>query len=302
MKILLLGKTGQIGRQLQRFLPVLGDLVPLSRKQADLSDAHALGLALSIHQPDVIVNAAAYTAVDRAQLEPEAAASINTDAVAQLARYAKESDALLVHYGTDYIFDGTKPTPYCEADIPNPLNVYGATKLAGDAAVLDSGCDALILRCSWVYAAHGQNFPSTLLRLAATRDNLDVVADQVGAPTSAALIADTTVRAIAARTRRELPGGIYHLAASGSTSWHAYARYLVAGATERGVPLRLTPENIHPVSSDRYGAAAKRPRNSRLDTTRLETALNVHFDHWTCGVDDLLDELSKRGRRGGDNP
>lgn len=294
MKILLLGKTGQIGQELQRTLPALGELLPLGRADADLADQDCLRHALVMHRPDVIVNAAGHTGVDAAESQRDLCAQINTDAVDTLARYAQATGALLVQYSTDYVFDGAKPSPYTESDAPNPRNVYGLTKLGGEAAILASGCDALILRCSWVYATHGRNFPNTVLRLARTRDTLDVVADQAGAPTSAARIASITAKAIQARREQGLPGGLYHLAASGSTTWHAYARYLVAGAAARGMPLRLSPERIRAVPSNEYPAAALRPHNSRMDSSRLATALKIHMPDWSLDVDTLLDELSQR--------
>ncbi|MNX61348.1 dTDP-4-dehydrorhamnose reductase [compost metagenome] len=301
MKILLLGKNGQIGRELRHALPALGEVVPLGRADIDLRDQDALRTTLSLHQPDVIVNAAGYTAVDLAESHREEAALLNTQAVTTLAHYAQDSGTLLVHYSTDYVFDGASATAYKETDAPAPQNVYGATKLAGEDAIRASLCDALILRCSWVYAAHGHNFPNTILRIARARDQLDVVADQIGAPTSAALIADVTLRAIQAHHRSLLASGIYHLSASGATSWYAYAQYLVAGAAARGVPLRLTPDGIRPITSADYNAAARRPHNSRLDSTRLATALGLQLADWTHGVEQILDQLSERAHPGGDN-
>lgn len=295
MKILLLGKAGQIGGELRHVLPGLGSLASLGRDDADLRDRGALLRALAAHRPDVIVNAAAYTAVDHAETDRDTATRVNAQAVATLAHYAKDAGALLVHYSTDYVFDGDSARPYAEADAPHPLNVYGATKLAGESAVLASGCDALVFRCSWVYAPCGRNFPTSILRLARTRDRLDVVADQVGAPTSAELIASVTAQAIARHRRQPLPGGIYHLAAGGATSWHAFARYLVAGAAARGAALALTPDQIRAVASKDYPAAAKRPHNSRLDTARLSAALGLRLPSWTEGADRFLDQLSARG-------
>ncbi|WAI84386.1 MULTISPECIES: dTDP-4-dehydrorhamnose reductase [Achromobacter] len=302
MKILLLGKNGQIGRELRHALPALGEVVSLGREDIDLRDQDALRITLSSHQPDVIVNAAGYTAVDLAESHQNEAALLNTQAVTTLAHYAQDSGTLLVHYSTDYVFDGASTAAYTEADAPAPKNVYGATKLAGEAAIRAALCDALILRCSWVYAADGQNFPRTILRLARTRDQLDVVVDQVGAPTSAALIADVTLRAITARQRSLLASGIYHLSASGVTSWYAYARYLVAGAAARRIPLRLTPDGIRPITSADYNAAARRPHNSRLDSTLLATALGLQLADWTHGVEQILDQLSERAHHGGDLP
>jgi dTDP-4-dehydrorhamnose reductase len=295
VKILLLGKAGQVGQELRHALPPLGQLVALGRGDSDLRDQDALLRTVAAHRPDIIINAAAYTAVDQAETDQNAAAQINTQAVATLAAYAKDARALLVHYSTDYVFDGNKSQPYTETDAPHPLNVYGATKLAGESAILASGCDALVFRCSWAYAPHGKNFPATILRLARTRNRLDVVADQIGAPTPAALIADVTARAIVRHRQHPLPGGIYHLAASGATSWHALARYVVAGAAARGAALALTPDRIRPIASKDYPAAAKRPHNSRLDTTRLSDALGLRLPSWTEGMDRFLDQLSARG-------
>jgi dTDP-4-dehydrorhamnose reductase len=295
VKILLLGKAGQIGQELRHALPALGEVVPLGHGDVDLRDQDALLRALAAHRPDVIVNAAAYTAVDQAETDREAADQVNAQAVAALAQYAKEASALLVHYSTDYVFDGDSDQPYTETDTPRPLNVYGATKLAGESAVLESGCDALVFRCSWVYAPHAQNFPAVILRLARTRDRLDVVADQIGAPTPAGLIAEITSQMIVRRHQRTVPSGIYHLAASGAVSRHAFARYLVAGAIARGAPLALTPAQIHAIATKDYPAAAKRPHNSRLDTTRLSAALALRLPSWTQGADRFLDQLSARG-------
>ncbi|MFY0477686.1 dTDP-4-dehydrorhamnose reductase [Achromobacter marplatensis] len=295
MKILLLGKAGLVGQELRHALPALGQVVALGRDDINLGDQDALLRTLAAHRPEVIVNAAAYTAVDQAETDQDTAARVNTQAVATLAAYAKDTGALLVHYSTDYVFDGDSDQPYTETDAPHPLNVYGLTKLAGESAILASGCDALVFRCSWAYAPHGRNFPATILRLARTRNRLDVVADQVGAPTSAALIAGVTALAIARHGQQPLPGGIYHLAASGATSWHAFAQYVVAGAVARGAALALTPDQVHPIPSKDYPAAAKRPHNSRLDTTRLSDALGLRLPSWTEGADHFLDQLSARG-------
>lgn len=295
MKILLLGKAGQIGQALRHVLPTLGELASLGRDDADLRDQDALRRALAAHCPDVIVNAAAYTAVDQAETDRDTATQVNAQAVATLAQYARDARALLVHYSTDYVFDGDSARPYVETDAPHPLNAYGATKLAGESAVLASGCDALVFRCSWVYAPHGRNFPTSILRLARTRDRLDVVADQTGAPTSAALIARVTAQAIARHRQQPLQGGIYHLAADGATTWHAFAQYLVAGAAARGAALALAPERIRAIASKDYPAAAKRPHNSRLDTTRLSAALGLRLPAWTEEADRFLDQLSAHG-------
>lgn len=291
MKILLLGKDGQIGRELCRALLPLGEVVALGRGDADLRDQHALLAALAFHRPDVIVNAAAYTAVDQAESDPDAARQVNAIAVAALARHARAAHALLVHYSTDYVFDGAQERPYAETDTPTPLNVYGRSKLEGERAIQASGCDALIFRTSWVYSTHGGNFLKTVLRLAREREYLEVVADQRGAPTSAELIADITALAIQRHRVGLLPAGTYHLAAAGSASWHGYAKYIVAGAAARGAALTLAPERIRAVATRDYPSAAQRPLNSVLDTAVLSRALQRQMPPWTEQVDRTLDQL-----------
>lgn len=295
MRILLFGKSGQLGRELSHVLPALGQLTLLGREDADLRDQDALLRVLADYRPDVIVNAAAYTAVDRAERDAQTATQVNALAVAAMAQYARGASALLVHYSTDYVFDGTLDRPYTEDDAPRPLNQYGATKLAGESAILASACDALVFRCGWLYAPQGHNFPATVLRLARTQESLDVVADQYGTPTPAALVADVTAQAIVRRRLQALPPGLYHLAAAGSTTWHAYARYLVAGAIARGASLALSPDRVRAIASKDYPAAAKRPHNSRLDAARLNHALGLRPAPWTRYVDDFLDQVSKRG-------
>ncbi|WP_088158654.1 dTDP-4-dehydrorhamnose reductase [Achromobacter xylosoxidans] len=295
MKILLLGKDGQVGRELRRALLPLGEVVALGRGDADLRGQEALLAALALHRPDVIVNAAASTAVDEAESDPDTAFQVNALAVAALARHARAAGALLVHYSTDYVFDGMLERPYAETDSPNPLNVYGHSKLEGERAIQASGCDALVFRTSWVYSAHGGNFLKTMLRLARERESLDVVADQRGAPTSAELIADLTALAIERHRAGQLPAGTYHLAAAGSTSWHGYARYIVTGAAARGAVLALAPERIRAVAARDYPATAQRPRNSMLDTAVLSCALQRKMPPWTEHVDSTLDQLVKPG-------
>jgi len=295
VKILLLGKNGQVGRELCRALAPLGELVALGRDAADLRDREGLREAVSACRPDAIVNAAAYTAVDMAETDTAAASQVNALAVSTLARHARATNALLVHYSTDYVFDGTAPRPYKESDKPNPRNVYGATKLAGEQAIRDAGCEALVFRSSWVYSTHGRNFLKTILRLAQTRQSLDVVSDQHGAPTSAGLIADTTALAIRERLEGRLPSGTYHLAAAGSTSWHEYAQYIVAGAAARGMALELAPGRIRAIAAKDYAAAAERPRNSMLDTALLSRALDLRLPAWTAHVDTVLDQFIELG-------
>lgn len=291
-RILLLGKDGQLGRSLQAALPALGDLTAWGRDNVDLRDQDALAATLRNHRPNVIVNAAAWTAVDQAEHEPQAAAQVNAVAVSTLAQYAKANRALLVHYSTDYVFDGAIDRPYTEADVPRPLNVYGATKLAGEQAIAASACDAIVLRCSWLYSLHGRNFLRTILKLARTRESLEVVADQCGTPTPATLVAGATAMCILRHREQALPAGLYHLAAAGATTWHAYAQYIVAGALARGVALKLAPERILAIDSKSYAAAAARPPNSRLDTTALEMATGIRPAPWTEYVDRCLDEFA----------
>lgn len=303
--ILLLGKDGQVGRALQAVLPALGDVTVLGHDALDMRDQGAIAAALDTHRPDVIVNAAAWTAVDQAEREPEAAAQVNAVAVSTLAQHAAARGALLVHYSTDYVFDGTLARAYTEADAPNPINVYGATKLAAERAIAASACDAIVLRCSWIYALHGRNFFRTVLNLARTRETLEVVADQHGAPTPAALVAQVTSLCLQRRRERALPSSpmpsspqpfnLYHVAAAGSTTWHAYAQYLVAGALKRGIRLKLQPGKIVAVASSRYAAPAARPANSRLDTTALTLATGFRPAAWTTYVDQCLDDLIASG-------
>ncbi|HYG42786.1 MAG TPA: dTDP-4-dehydrorhamnose reductase [Bordetella sp.] len=293
MKILLLGATGQIGNALRRTLLPLGSIVAPARPQADLADRDSLQAVLLTQAPDLIVNAAAYNAVDAAQADPAPAQRINTEAVAILAAYARTSGALLVHYSTDYVFDGTKPAAYLETDAPHPLNEYGRSKLAGEQAIQASGCRALILRTSWIYAVHGGNFVKTVLHLARQRDELRVVADQVGAPTSAELVADVTALALAAHRRQALPDGLYHLSAAGSATWHELACRTVRQAHQQGMALRLRPEHIHAIATQDYPLPAPRPHNSRLDTQRLSAALGLALPDWTVHLDRTIECLAR---------
>nr|VFJ49610.1 MAG: dTDP-4-dehydrorhamnose reductase [Candidatus Kentron sp. DK] len=299
MKILLTGKNGQVGRELQRTLAPLGEVVAVGRADCDLARPDEIRSLVRGVEPDVIVNPAAYTAVDRAETEKESAFAVNGVAPGILGEEAAGLSALVVHYSTDYVFDGEKATPYTEDDIPNPLNVYGASKLAGERALRESGADHLILRTGWVFGAHGNNFPKTILRLAGEKASLNVVADQFGAPTSAALIAEVTGR-ILRRYRqadREAPTGVYHLVAGGVTTWHGCARAVVEIARGMGGKLELDPENVRPVTTAEYPLPARRPANSRLDTHKLENAFALRLPGWRVGLEQVLGRiLSSRGQ------
>lgn len=300
MKILLLGKNGQVGWQLQRALAPLGEIVALERKDAggDLADPQGLAAAVRAAKPQVIVNAAAYTAVDKAESEPQLARLINTEAPAALAREAAASGALLVHYSTDYVFDGSGSAPWQESDATGPLNVYGTTKLAGEQAIAASGCAHLTFRTSWVYAAHGDNFIKTMLRLAATRERLTVIDDQKGAPTGAELIADVTAHAISQTLQQPAKAGLYHLTAAGEASWFDYAQYVLALARQaRPQGVKTAAGGVQPIASSQYPAAARRPLNSRLDTRRLQAVFGLTLPHWQAGVARVLEEIIERGRR-----
>lgn len=291
MKILLLGANGQVGWELRRALQPLGELVALGHAEADFEQPQALAALVDSHRPQAIVNAAAYTAVDKAEAEPERALRINAEAPGVLAEAARRHGAWLVHYGTDYVFDGSGSAPRTEDAPTGPLNVYGRSKLAGEQAIAAAGCHALVLRTSWVHAARGGNFARTMLKLAAEREQLKVVDDQVGAPTGADLIADVTAHALRAALQDAALAGTYHLVAGGETSWHGYARHVIEWARSRGHPVRVAPEAIQPVPSSAFPTPAARPRNSRLDTTRLRHAFNLHLPPWQQGVDRLLQEV-----------
>jgi len=295
MKILLLGKDGQVGWELQRSLAPLGQVVALNTRSeafcGDLANLEGLANTVASVAPDVIVNAAAYTAVDKAESEPERAYLINAQAVAALATAAKSIGAMLVHYSTDYVFPGSGTTAWRE-DLPvAPLNVYGQSKLAGEQAIQAAGCAYLILRTSWVYAARGNNFARTMLRLATERESLAVIDDQFGAPTGADLIADVTVHAIRAARRNPELCGLYHLAAAGETTWCGYARYVLEQAAELGVELKVCAEQIKALTTDAYPTPAKRPANSRLDTQKLQQAFELSFPDWRQGVARMLVEI-----------
>jgi dTDP-4-dehydrorhamnose reductase len=295
MKILLLGGLGQVGWELRRALAPLGDVTVLTREvhnglSGNLENPEALRHAVRQLVPDVIANAAAYTQVDRAETEPERAERVNAEAPGVLAVEAARLGACLVQYSTDYVFDGSGTAPRDEDDAPAPLGVYGATKWRGEQAVRAAGCRHLILRTQWIYAARGENFLRKMLRLAAERDRLEVVDDQTGAPTGADLVADVTAHVLRGAAARPELFGTYHLAARGETTWHGYARYVIGEARRIGRPVRVSDEEIKPVSTEALQSAARRPRNSRLDVARLESAFGVRLPDWRAGVARALAE------------
>ena len=299
MKILLLGKNGQVGWELQRALAPLGEVVALDVDsagplRADFTAPESLAATLRAVAPQIVVNAAAHTAVDKAQSEPELARTINAAAPGVIGREAAALGAWLVHYSTDYVFDGSGSAPWTEDAPTGPLNVYGRTKLEGEQAIRASGCRHLILRTSWVYAARGANFARTMLRIAAERETIDVVDDQVGAPTGAELLADVTAHALRALQSRPELGGTYHAAAGGETSWCGYAKHVIGFARAAGQALEATPETVRAVPTSAFPTPARRPSNSRLDTSRLRAAFGLTLPAWQAGVDRMLAEVLGR--------
>lgn len=289
--VLLLGASGQVGSELSERLGQLGNVLALTRREADLSAPESLRGLVRDHRPTIIVNAAAYTAVDKAESEPEEVHTINALAPGVLAEEAERLGSILVHYSTDYVFDGSQAGAYAETDRTNPVSVYGSTKLEGERAVERACSRHLIFRTSWVFGVHGSNFLKTMLRVAADRHTLNVVADQIGAPTSAALIADTTVqvlRTMAAFPAEDARWGVYHLAAGGETSWHGYAQRVISEASSLGRLLNISAGDIGAITTADYPTPARRPANSRLDTTRLRETFGVELPDWKIGVDGVL--------------
>ena len=299
MKILLLGKNGQLGWELQRSLAPLGELVACDfdtpgELKADFADAASLVALVRRVQPQLIVNSAAHTAVDKAESEPDLARAINATAPGLVAREAAAAGALLVHYGTDYVFDGSGDTPRNEDAPTGPLSVYGRTKLEGEDLIRASGCRHLILRTSWVYAARGGNFARTMLRLAAERERLDVISDQVGAPTGADLLADVSAHAVRGVLAEPALSGTYHCVAGGETNWFDYARFVVEWARANGQPIRVAPAALQPIPTSAYPTPARRPLNSRLSTHKLQQAFGLTLPHWQTGVERMLIEILNR--------
>lgn len=294
MKILLTGKNGQVGFELQRALAPLGGVHAVDVGECDLADEQSIRQLVQRVRPDVIVNPAAYTAVDKAESEQDLAQAINARAPGILGEEAEKIGAWVVHFSTDYVFDGTKEGAYREDDITNPQSVYGRTKRDGELALQASGVRHLIFRTSWVVGAHGGNFAKTMLRLAADRETLSVVTDQSGAPTSAALLADVTSQLIRQHQREEnakFPYGTFHLVAGGETNWCDYARFVIAEAIKAGKPMKATPERLTPITTAQYPTPASRPANSRLDTQRFRQTFGLELPHWQQGVSHILQQI-----------
>ena len=295
MNILLFGCSGQVGWELQRSLAVLGHVTALDHDSTahcgDFSNSAGIAETVRALRPDVIVNAAAHTAVDKAESEPELARQLNATAPGVLANEAARLGAWLVHYSTDYVFDGSGQRPWLETDTPAPLSVYGSTKLEGERLIAASGCQHLILRTSWVYAARGGNFAKTMLRLAQERERLTVIDDQWGAPTGAELLADVTAHAIRHLQQHPQDGGLYHLAASGETNWNLYAKYVVAQAQQAQAAIKIKATEVAPVPTSAFATPAVRPHNSRLDTRKLQSTFGLQLPPWQQGVARMISEI-----------
>jgi len=295
MRIVLFGKSGQLGWELQRVLEPLGEVISfghgLGETNADFTKPESIAGTIRSIKPSVIVNAAAYTAVDEAEGEPELANLVNAEAPRVLAREAATLGAWFVHYSTDYVFDGSGKAPWLETDLPSPLNAYGRSKLAGERAIQNSGCRHLIFRTSWVYSAHGKNFLKTILKLAADRETLSIVDDQFGAPTGAELLANVTTHAL----KKVLVGadlsGLYHVAAAGETSWHDYAKFAIEFARERHAEFKAVP--VRPIATRDFPKRAKRPLNSRLETKKLREDFGLVFPDWRQGVERTILDILK---------
>ena len=299
MRILLLGKNGQVGWELQRALAPLGELTALDFDtpgpwRADFTQCESLTPMLLALQPQLIVNAAAHTAVDKAEAEPHIAQTINATAVGVLAQYAAKSGALLAHYSTDYVFDGSGDHARDEEAATAPLSVYGRTKLEGEQLIRASGCRHLILRTSWVYAARGGNFARTMLKIAGERESLNVVDDQVGAPTGAELLADVTAHAALRTLATPALAGTYHVVADGHTSWYGYATHVIEWARAHGHPVKVPAAAVRPVLTSAFPTPAKRPLNSRLSTRKLRDTFGLQPAPWQAGVERMLAEVLGR--------
>ena len=297
MRILLLGSGGQVGHELRRSLALLGDVVALDHPQVDLADPRGLPPIVRSASPDVIVNAAAYTAVDRAEQEPDVAHTVNATSVGVLADEALGRGALLVHFSTDYVYPGTGEQPWSETDATAPVNAYGRSKLAGDVAIAQSGCRHVILRTSWVYASRGKNFVRTILRLAGERDHLRVVDDQFGVPTSASFLADVAARVIDRHMMGGGGAGVYHAVPGGVTTWFGVAGAVLERARLRGFVPRLSDGGLMPCTTAEYPLPAARPMNSRLDTARLRRDFGLQCGDWRDDLHRVVDELMEGASR-----
>ncbi len=298
VKILLFGKGGQIGWELQRSLSLFGELITLDFDEeglcGDFTKPNEIIKTINLVHPDIIVNAAAYTAVDQAESEPTLAHIINTKSPKIIAQEAKKIDAWLIHYSTDYVFNGNGVNPWKETDPTGPMNVYGSTKLAGENAIINSNCKHLIFRTSWVYSARGGNFIKTILQLAKNQDKLSIINDQIGAPTSAELLADITAHSICTALKQPRVSGLYHIAAKGETSWYDYANFILDKAIQFGIEFKAKTENIQPVTTYSFPQVAQRPRNSRLDTKKIEFIFNLTLPLWQTGVTRILTEILQK--------
>lgn len=299
MNILILGKNGQVGWELQRALIPLGNVIALGREEANLEDIDQLRECILSYRPDILVNAAAYTAVDKAESEPDRARLINTDAVSVMAETVRELDGWMAHYSTDYVFDGRKSDPYHESDRTSPQSTYGLTKRDGEEAIRAAGPRHIIFRTSWVYGYHGYNFVRTMLRLARERERLDIVSDQIGAPTSAEMIADITSLCLCKLTSNHdlanRASGTYHLVPTGSTSWYEYAKHVISEAAMHGMDLSVTVDDVHPIPTSAYPTPAARPCNSRLDTNKLCEIFEISLPEWRYHVNRYIELLCGRG-------
>ncbi|CEP36888.1 dTDP-4-dehydrorhamnose reductase subunit,NAD(P)-binding, of dTDP-L-rhamnose synthase [Halomonas sp. R57-5] len=296
LTILITGGNGQVGFELRRQLATLGEILAPNRAKLDLADTDAVSAYLDQHQPDLIVNAAAYTAVDNAESDQAMATRLNAEVPAQLAEYCQQRGSWLIHYSSDYVYNGEGIAPWQENDATGPCNAYGATKLAGDEAVANSGCKHLIFRTSWVYSAFGKSFLGTMLRLGAERPALSIVSDQMGAPTPARLIALVTQQALATlnnpKTANDLASGVYHLAPRGETSWHGFACEIFQVAKQAELPLAISPEGVSAIPTADYPTPAARPLNSRLAVEKLEAALGIQMPTWQSQLALTVEEIA----------
>lgn len=293
-RILITGINGQVGHELSRALSLLGNLILCDRTQLDLNDPDSISPYLDIVKPDIIVNPAAYTAVDKAESDSIAAKTVNSQSPKEIAHWASKNNALFIHYSTDYVFDGQKDTPYTEIDATNPQSVYGKTKLKGEEFIKESGCNHFIFRTSWVVGIYGKNFLKTILRLVLEKEQVSIVNDQFGVPTSAGLIADITAHFILLHQRGVLTTkdyGIYNLAPSGRTNWHEYAQFITKLAKEKGLPVKIAAEDINGIPTSEYPTPAKRPKNSSLDTAKLSNTIKITTPDWKQDIQYIFNSI-----------